>query len=216
MIKSHQPRWMVLPVLLAGGCLGNFKTPSAYESQVYYCDDANTPAFESLARSCTAGHTCAGAFSMKGTMQGAPLTVGATLDQATATVVQSDSMSSAFWDIIRMTGSSPYFTFVFHLKSIGGDVSANSRKTVQLHSGAGVLPDSLGDDLAEVGQTLQVGGENTELVGLTDSGTVNFAFLSKTEARGTFHGNFGAATDTVDGCFIMYPSQIFTNPSPTR
>jgi hypothetical protein len=197
------------------GCLGDFKTPSAYQSQTYYCETANGPAFQALAQSCLIGDTCTGAFSMRGTMQGQPLTVGGTLQQSTVAVVQADATAPKFWDIFRMTGASPYFQFVLHVKSVGGDVTVDQPRTLTLHAGAGALATSLDDDLSDVGQTLQVGGANTEQQGLSDSGTISFNKLTPTEIDGVFHGSFGTQTDVVDGCFIMYPNQTVTNPSPS-
>jgi hypothetical protein len=204
-----------LVATLVTGCLGDFKTPSAYQSQIYYCETANAPAFQALAQSCLVGESCTGAFSMRGTMQDQPLTVGTTLQQSTVALVQSDPTAPQFWDVMRMTGASPYFEFVLHVKSVGGDVTVDQPRSLTLHSGAGVLPDSLDDDLSDVGQTLQVGGANAEQQGLTDSGTITFNKLTQGEIDGVFHGSFGTTTDVVDGCFIMYPSQIVTNPSPS-
>jgi hypothetical protein len=215
MSRSSLLWWVGLVCLTSAGCLGDFKTPSAYQSQRFYCDDSSASAFEALADSCRVDGSCSGAFSMRGTMQEQPLTVGATLQQATVTLVQSDPTAPEFWDIIRMTGSAPYFQFVFHLKSIGGDVTNTSPRDLDLRAGAGVLPNSLMDNLTDVGQTLQVGGENAEQQGLSDTGFVSFTKLTTTEVRGTFHGNFGSPADLVDGCFLMFPDQILTNPNPS-
>jgi hypothetical protein len=199
---------------LGAGCLGNFNTPSAYDSQVYYCQTSEGPAFQALAQSCESG-TCAGAFSMRGTMQGQPLTVGTTLQTSTVGLVQSSPTNPELWDVLRMQGASPYFQFVLHVKSVGGDVSVDMPRSLTLQAGAGALANGLDDDLSDVGQTLQVGGANTEQEGLTNTGSITFNKLTKTEIDGVFHGSFGSTTDVVDGCFIMYPSQIVTNPSPS-
>jgi hypothetical protein len=206
--------WFAVPMLL-GGCLGNFNTPSAYQSQVYYCETSNGPAFQALAQSCVAGGNCTGAFSMRGTMQGQPLTVGTTLQTSTVALVQTTPGAPEFWDVLRMQGASPYFQFVLHVKSVGGDVSVDMPRSLTLRAGAGALPMGLDDTLSDVGQTLQVGGANTEQEGLSDTGSITFNKLTKTEIDGVFHGSFGTADDVVDGCFIMYPSQIVTNPSPS-
>lgn len=200
---------------LLGGCLGDFKTPSAYQSQTYYCQTSEAPAFQALAQSCLAGNSCTGALSMRGTMQDQPLTVGTTLSQSTVALVQANGTAPESWDVFRMTGASPYFAFVLHVKSVGGDTSVDQPRTLTLHAGAGALPTSLDDDLSDVGQTLQVGGANTEQQGLTDSGTITFNKLTKSEIDGVFHGSFGTSSGVVDGCFIMYPNQIVTNPSPS-
>jgi len=206
---------ILLVSVAAAGCLGDFKTPSAYQSQTYYCQTSNGPAFQALAQSCLGNGSCTGAFSMPGTMQGQPLTVGTTLQQSTVALVQASSAAPAFWDVLRMTGASPYFQFVLHVKSVGGDVTVDQQRTLTLRAGAGALPTSLDDDLSDVGQTLQVGGANAEQQGLSDSGTIAFSKLTKTEIDGVFHGSFGTSNDVVDGCFIMYPNQIVTNPSPS-
>jgi hypothetical protein len=200
---------------LLAGCLGDFKTPSAYQSQTYYCQTSETPAFQALAQACLAGNTCTGAVSMRGSMQGQPLTVGTTLSQATVALVQANPTAPEFWDVFRMTGASPYFEFVLHAKSVGGDVTVDQPRTLTLRAGAGALMTSLDDDLSDVGQTLQVGGANAEQQGLSDSGTITFTKLTKSEIDGVFHGSFGTTNDVVDGCFIMYPSQIVTNPTPS-
>jgi len=200
---------------LLAGCLGDFKTPSAYQSQTYYCQTSEAAAFQALAQSCLAANSCTGAFSLRGTMQSQPLTVGTTLSQSTLAVVQANPTAPEFWDVFRMTGASPYYEFVLHVKSVGGDVTVDQPRTLTLHAGAGALPTSLDDDLSDVGQTLQVGGANTEQQGLTDSGTITFSKLTKTEIDGVFHGSFGTTNDVVDGCFIMYPNEIVTNPSPS-
>lgn len=200
---------------MGAGCLGDFKTPSAYDSQTYYCETTNAPAFQALAQSCIAGNSCAGAFSMRGTMQSQPLTVGTTLTQSTLALVQTNPMAPQFWDRLIMNGASPYFEFVFHVKSVGGDASMNQPRTLMLQAGAGTQPNSLDDSLSDVGQTLQVGGANTEQQGLTNSGTISFSKLTMGEIDGVFHGSFGDTNDVVDGCFIMYPSEIVTNPTPS-
>jgi hypothetical protein len=210
-------RSLVLTLMTAAvaGCLGDFKTPSAYQSQVYYCQTSNGPAFQALAQSCLGDGSCTGVFSMQGTMQGQPLTVGTKLQQSTVALVQADATAPAFWDVLRMSGASPYFQFVLHVKSVGGDVTVDQPRTLTLHAGAGALPTSLDDSLSDVGQTLQVGGANAEQQGLSDSGTIAFTKLTKAEIDGVFHGSFGASDDVVDGCFIMFPNQIVTNPSPS-
>ena len=197
-----------------GGCLGNFKTPSAYQSQTYYCETANAPAFQGLAQSCRSAGTCTGTFSMQGMMQGQPLTVGTTLQSSTVALVQAMPGAPEYWDRVLMTGVSPYFDFVFHVHSVGGDASVDMPRTLTLQAGAGTLANTLDDMLGDVGQTLQVGGASTEQQGLSNSGTITFTKLTKEELDGSFHGSFGTMDDVVDGCFIMYPNQIVTNPTP--
>jgi hypothetical protein len=201
--------------LLLAGCLGNFDTPSAYQSQIYYCETANAPAFQALAQSCLAAGSCGGALSMRGTMQGQPLTVGTTLQASTVALVQEAPGAPELWDVLRMQGASPYFQFVFHVKSVGGDVSVDMPRSLGLRAGAGALDSGLDDAVSDVGQTLQVGGANTEQQGLSDSGTITFSKLTRGEIDGVFHGSFGATDDVVDGCFIMYPTQTVTNPLPS-
>ena len=213
---SLAPVGILLLSSLAAGCLGDFKTPSAYMSQTYYCQTSRAAAFQALAQPCVNGGSCTGAFSMQGTMQGQPLTVGGTLSQSVVALVQTDPSAPQFWDRIIMNGASPYFDFVFHAKSVGGDVSVDDTpRMLTLQAGAGGLATTLADDLADVGQTLQVGGASTEEQGLTNSGSVTFTKLTTAEIDGVFHGSFGDTSDIVDGCFIMYPNQVVINPSPS-
>jgi hypothetical protein len=214
-ISVHASIGFVL--LSAAGCLGDFRTPSAYQDQKFLCDPVNETAYRSLVDGCRMGAACAGAFSMKGSLQGDPLTVGTTLSDAAFSVVQESGKTEQQWDKADMTGASPYFQFVFHLKSIGGVVGMGmtDQRTLKIRGGANRVPNPLADDQIDVNQALEAGNASAEEPGLTDSGTVEITLLSPTEMKGSFHGNFGSTKDTVDGCFDMFPLKTVVNPSPT-
>lgn len=202
---------------LLSGCLGSFKTPSAYHEQRFLCDAEHAADLQALTDSCVVESRCAGAFSMKGTMQGEPLTVESQLSGAAFGVVQPAGDPTQTLDRVNLTGTSPYFQFIFHMKSVGGLVTPAGEattRTLTFNGGASRLANSLADTQVDVGQFLEVGGASADQGAVTNSGTVVISYLSSTELRGTFHGAFGQSTDVVDGCFDVLPTETTINPMP--
>jgi hypothetical protein len=208
----------LLMVGLAGGCVGSFSTPSAYQDQVYLCDPDHATQFQALANSCQGGQSCAGVLSLTGMLQEKPLTIGTTLTSGQYFLVQQPGSSVQLWDEAKLSGASPYFDFIFHLKSIGGTVGQNPgpARTLVINGVAPSLKNALDDDQVQAGQLLEVSNVSDDLPGLTNSGTVVVTSISMWELKGTFHGQFGGAIDVVDGCFDMFPTQIEVNPTPTQ
>ena len=203
--------------LFAAGCLGKFQTPSAYSEQRFLCDEPHSADFQNLVDGCRVDGHCFGAFSMRGSLQNEPLTVESQLSDAAFGVVQPSGASEQSLDRVQMSGTSPYFQFVFHIKSVGGVVSSTAdgtQRTLELNSGAARMTNPLVDDLVDVGQFLEVGGASSDQAGM--NGSVVITSLSATELRGTFHGSFGSPTDVVDGCFAALPSITTVNPTPTQ
>jgi hypothetical protein len=206
-------------ILFASGCLGNFKTPSAYQEQRFLCDDAHAADFQALVASCRNNMNCTGAFSMQGTMQGEPLTVESKLTDSTFTLVQAAGSTVQKLDRVTLNGASPYFDFVFHLKSVGGLVTAAgdmTQRDLTINGGSTSLMNPLDDDQVDVGQLLEAAGASADEAGRTGTGTVSITYLSTTELQGTFHGSFGDPTDVVDGCFDAFPAETAVNPTPSQ
>jgi hypothetical protein len=160
---------------------------------------------------------CFGAFSMQGMMQGEPLTVESQLSDAAFGVVQVAGNPTQTLDRVSVTGLSPYFQFIFHMKSVGGvvqDTPDTTARTLTLNGGASKLTNPLADDQVDVGQFLEVGGASADEEGQV--GQVVITSLSSTELDGTFHGSFGDPEDVVDGCFAALPSGTTINPMPTQ
>lgn len=204
--------------VVTSGCLGKFNTPSAYHEQTYLCDPAHAAQFQAIVDGCKVDGGCAGAFSMRGTLQGQPLTVETSLSDVGLGVVQRPGDTVVKLDRVNLTGASPYFQFVFHLKSVGGEVTAAgdaTPRTLQLNASASGLPDPLDDDQVNVGQFLEAGGASVDQQGLSSSGQLVISFQSLEEVKGAFHGEFGEATDSVDGCFDALAVETTTNPAPT-
>lgn len=200
--------------LWLGGCLGDFATPSAYQSQVYDCDDSARSDLEAAYMNCHSDLTCFGYLSMRGTLDGKELRFSSPLSDSSLGLVQPEGSPDRYYDILRMTGESPYFQFVLHLNSIGGQVGPDLAPTLNLDGGARTQPSPLADLELDGGVTLQVGGQSQEKAGITDSGSFIFTKLSATESRASFHGSFGTSTDQIEGCFIVAPKLTAINPAP--
>jgi hypothetical protein len=206
----------VLSTLFTIGCVDHFNTPSAYDSQIYLCDAEHAADYQGLVHTCQSTAGCGGVFSMKGTLQSAPLTVQSTLTDSGYRIVQAPGTTAKFLDEATMNGSSPYFKFIFHLKSVGGTLDApiTTTRSLTINGGAAALTNSLADDQIDVGDLLEAGGASAEQHAFTNSGTVVITFQSLGELRGTFNGAFGDTSDTVSGCFDMFPLTSTTNPAP--
>jgi hypothetical protein len=214
---SHLPKVAIFAALLGGaGCVDHFSTPSAYASQLFLCDDAHAADFEAQAHTCASTPGCAGVLSMQGKLQSEPMTVQSLLTDAGYSIVQAPGATERFLDEARMNGSSPYFDFVFHLKSVGGSLDAPimTARTLTINGGAPALMNSLADGQVDVGQLLEAGGASAEEHAFTNSGSVLITYQSIDELKGTFAGAFGKADDTVTGCFDMFALHSTTNPKP--
>jgi hypothetical protein len=205
------------PLLAASGCLGSFHTPSAYQEQPYLCDAAHAGDLGAKLEVCKATPGCGGVFSMTGSMQGQPLTVTSQLSGADYVIVEPPGMATQTLDQINITGESPYFVFIFHTKSMGGDLTMASTtpRTLAFNGGATGLAMGLDDDQVDVGQLLEVSGASSEQHGQTASGQIVVNALSISELDATFSGAFGDPNDKVDGCFRELPLTLTINPAPS-
>ena len=205
----------LLAAALAAGCTDKLSTPSAYEEQRYLCDPSYALQLASEVEACSNDKSCAGVVSFKGSLQGSPVTVESKVAIGQYIVVANGS-SGQLWDQVLLNGASPYFNFVFYLKSLGGtvDSSPDEQRILRFNAAAPAQPNALSDDQIEGGMLLQAAGGSVDLRAMTNSGSVVLTKLASTELVGSFHGEFGGTNDVVDGCFHMFPSQIIVNPAP--
>ena len=190
-------------IVLGGGCLDDFHTPSAYDSEVYLCNsDADLAArIASCEQQFETDNSCGGVISFQGTLEGHPVTVTATL---AATVFQTvDSGTVELLSAVTASGTSPYFAFTLLLTSVGGrnDIVDNNGRFLTFDSEAETLPDPLNDERVNVGLRLSSGGDSAELEGVTGNGNVVVSLQAPNLLRAKFSGSFGASADKVVGCF---------------
>lgn len=209
--------------LFFSGCLGEFTTPPAYKSQRYFCGDSDLDDFQSMFASCRGNDVCVGVFSLRGILEAEPLTFTSLLTDSSLGLVAPQGAPDRYYDILRMTGASPYFQFSLHMHSIGGIVGQDFSRRLNLNGGARTEPSPLTDFDLDAGLTLQASSQSEEESGFTGSGSFDFSKLSDTELRASFHGTFGdiadvndqsTVSDDVDGCFIVVPKLTAINPAP--
>src|SRR6266576_2886364 len=101
--RSQLPKVAIFAVVVGGaGCIDHFSTPSAYDSQLFLCDDAHAADFEAQAHTCASTPGCAGVFSMQGKLQSEPMTVQSLLTDAGYSIVQAPGTTQRFLDEARM------------------------------------------------------------------------------------------------------------------
>lgn len=181
-----------------------FETRSAYEDQVFLCDDPD--AFDARVEACRAaranGERCGGVISVRGRLQSTDIVVES--DMTSSLIRHQQSDGTLLLDEIEATGPTPYFFLTLQMKSIGGAVGAepvDDGRTLTFDPSAGAHPDSLSDDRIDVALRISNGAESVDLTGGADDGTVVLTQRARGELAGSFEGSFGSPEDRAEGCF---------------
>ncbi|UJR83577.1 Hypothetical protein I5071_56450 [Sandaracinus amylolyticus] len=195
-------RLLVAASALLGACVAPFETRSAYEDQVYLCDDPD--AFDARVEACRAararGERCGGVISVRGSLQATDIVVESDMTSSLIRLQQSDG--TLLLDEIEATGSTPYFFLTLQMKSVGGAVGAEpvaDDRTLEIDPAAGGGPEQLADDRVDIGLRISNGAESVDLSG--DDGAVMLTERARGELAGRFEGSFGDPEDRAEGCF---------------
>jgi hypothetical protein len=189
---------------LAGvcGCIPSLSAPSAYDDQVWVCDDP--AAYDALVADCDQDAGCAGIASLEGTIEGSPFVVTAALFH---TILRATDDTGTLTRLDAF-GTGPYFDFALIAKSLGGGLEGAVSRDLAYSYDAEDLPDALGDDRVQVDLRVGIPLRTTDLAAHPDSGT--WTVHSQTEDRITlsFDGRFGAEDDEVRGCATLRPLEV--------
>ncbi len=192
----------------ASGCVGEFHSHSAYDSQHYVCDTPGALAAEY--HQCTAP-TCNGYLSMKGVLQGVPIVVESPLVNTyykifvdSQTKVQQLSESQIF-------GRPPYFAFQYKIESLGGDPSAaaTAPRTLRVNPAGAELPPNPNDDQTDIALVLESGGASSSIQ--PRGGTLTLELATDQEFKATFDFDYGGG-DHLQGCIDETPGQLHYIP----
>lgn len=122
----------VIAGLLFAGCLSPVDITTAYESEVYLCDD--DAAYAARVADCLArreaGGDCSGVLSFEGAIDGVDVVVDTDLSEVTTTSIRLPDLTLAR-DNIDLYGDSPYFSFRISIGSLGDDDSRPDGPVVQ-------------------------------------------------------------------------------------
>ena len=192
-------------VLAAAGCVSPVDITTAYEDEVYLCDE---PAlYAERVAACRAlrdaGDPCSGVFSFEGSLDGVPVVVDADLVEVnTASLRLPDD--SLVRNGIDLFGDSPYFSFRLSVGSLGdpdtradGDVTQDVRVSPPCEDGTR-------DDLVDVSmRVIAAGGSSDDKL---VSGTLTMTRQTTEEYIGAFEGAFRDGS-SLRGCFTVFTDQ---------
>lgn len=193
-------------------CIEPFETPSEYDSQRYLCSEEHQDVWAKAIDDCRAEPSCGGVVSFEGKLEGVPVTVESTQNSTIFRRVRLSGSEEVVLERIDTFGASPYFTFGFKMKSIGGSATEESSVTREMtvDPAAERAADPRGDDVLTVDLRLTGGNESVELSGLK-GGSVVLTKQGPNEIRGTFVSSFGKADDRVEGCFALFATSVNTS-----
>jgi hypothetical protein len=207
----------LLALTLGAGCAQPMLTPSAYASERDLCAPGQEAALAAELEACraarAAGEPCGGVVSFHGTLEGQPVVVDAHLDGTTLTQAREPDSGDRVLEEARTHGRSPYFQFVFDMKSVGGRMAegaARPARTLLVQPGAEDLDGNLEDAAMELSLRLAVGSESVDLMG-QQGGSVTVASEGLHALSGTFDSGFGTAGDRVAGCFHLLADRVLVS-----
>jgi hypothetical protein len=120
-MSRQRPILALGALAILAGCVGQFDAPSAYETQRFLCDPANAQAYADAVSACReADGGCGGVLSFQGTLEGRPVVVESSLTGSQLSVLPQPDGGAPLVDEVEVLGASPYFTYNFKLRSLGG------------------------------------------------------------------------------------------------
>lgn len=193
-------------------CIEPFETPAEYDSQRYLCSDEHQDAWAEAIDDCLAEPACGGVVSFQGRLEGVPVTVESVQNNTIFRRIRLADGDEVVLERMDTFGASPYFTFGFKMKSIGGSATEESTDTRQMlvDPAAERADDARNDDALTIDLRLTGGNESVELSGLK-GGKVELTKQGPSEIHGTFSSSFGKASDRVEGCFALFATSVNTS-----
>jgi hypothetical protein len=192
----------VAAALLLGGCLSPVDITTAYESEVYLCDD--DAGYAARVADCVArreaGGDCSGVISFEGTIDGVEVVVDTDLSEVTTTSLRFPDLSLAR-DNIDLYGDSPYFSFRLSIASLGDADSRPDGEVVQAFGRSPDCEDGTLDDVVRFSMRVIAAGGSTD----DDLTTGALTMLRQTtnEHIGTFDGAYRDGSP-LRGCFTVF------------
>ncbi len=201
-----------LAIVLSVGCLQRFEPHSAYDDQVYLCDqpEAWAASVEACRLAFDVDRSCGGVLSFRGRLQATDI-VGTSDASGSAILLRDVGGPALLLDRIDLSAVTPYFLLALKLKNLGGAVE-DSPQDVSLSYDFDAAGDErvggLDDDRVQASLRIENGAESDDVIGLTDGGTVTLLSRARREASGTFEGAFGVDDDVMEGCFHVLALEV--------
>lgn len=187
---------------LVAGCLSPVDITTAYQSEVYLCDDDEAYAArvaDCLARR-EAGGECSGVFSFEGTIDGVDVVVDTDLAEVTINSVRFPD-SSLGRDSMDLYGDSPYFSFRVSLSSLGDADSRPDGDVVQDFGRSPDCEDGILDNLCRFSIRVIAGGGSSD--DELSMGSITISRQTPDENIARFEGTFRDGAP-LRGCFTAF------------
>ena len=194
--------------LLLAGCVSPVDITTAYQSEVYLCDDDE--AYAARVAECVsrrdAGLPCSGVISFEGEIRGVEVVVDTDLYEVLVSSVRFPDMSLTRDNVDRY-GDSPYFSFVASIGSVGGPDSRPDGDVTQAFGRSPQCESGAVDDQVRFSFRVAAAGGSTDDDLAT--GAITFSRQTPDEHIGTFDGTFRNAPDGTSrghlrGCFTVF------------
>jgi len=193
---------MVTGALLLGGCLSPVDITTAYQSEVYLCDD--DAAYAARVADCRArreaGEDCSGVFSIEGIIDGVDVVVDTDLIEVTTTSIRHPDLSLSR-DNIDLYGNSPYFSFRISIGSLGGPDSRPDGPVTQELGRSPECETGVSDDEVRFSVRIIAGGGSTD--DDLSMGSMTVTRQTTDEHVATFDGSQRDGS-TLRGCFTAF------------
>jgi len=192
----------VVAAVLLGGCVSPVDITTAYDSEVYLCDD--DAAYAARVAECRAvrdaGGDCSGVLSFEGTIDGVEVVVDTDLNEVTSSSLRFLDLSLAR-DNLDLYGDSPYFSFRISIASLGGPDSRTDGEVVQSFGRSPDCEDgTLNNQVRFSVRVIAAGGSTDD--DLT-TGALTLSRQTPDEHIGTFDGMYRDGSP-LRGCFTAF------------
>lgn len=197
-----KPTLGLLLAALLQACVSPVDITTAYEEEVYLCDDDALYAERVAACLATreAGGDCSGVLSFQGTIDEIDVVVDTELTRTEITTLRLADLSLQR-DNVDLFGDAPYFSFVLLMAGVGGPDSREDGAVTADFAPSPECMDGTEDGTVRFSMRVLAGGASQES-DLT-TGTVTFTRQTPDEHVGTFDGAFRNG-NPLRGCFTAF------------
>ena len=188
--------------LLLGGCLSPVDITTAYDSEVYLCDD--DAAYAARVAECRAlrdaGEDCSGVFSFEGVIDGVDVVVDANLTRVDTVSLRLPDLS-LMRDNVDLYGDSPYFSFRMSIASLGDADTRPDGDVTQEFGRSPVCEDGSLD--GEVRFSIRITAAGGSADDDLTTGSITMTRQTTDEHIGAFEGAYRDGSP-LRGCFTVF------------
>lgn len=197
-----------LVALALAGCAMPVENEPVYASQRFLCADELSDELRDEIEDCRDAFerdgSCAGIMSFTGQLEGEAITVESVLESSEFLDLRAEGEGSELRQELKLSGSSPYFSFILSWLDIGGALDGDGDDRTLQYGARGSGMTTLEDDFVRAALRMTVGGESRAFT--PREGEITSQLQRLDEHAAVFSADFGASGDYLDGCFHAFPT----------